>query len=63
MRLPIHVNEAYPAKAPLQSTPPSLLLNLPRLPKGLRYGIVDHDLLLDDVEANLIVDFVPAAIP
>jgi hypothetical protein len=57
------VNETYPQAVPRQSTPPSLLMNLPLLPKELEYRIVDHDLLLLDAETNMIVDFVSAAIP
>ena len=55
---PLRVNAAYPAKVPLQSTPPSLLLNLPKLPPELEYRVVGHDLILRDIEANLIVDFI-----
>lgn len=55
---PLHVNGAYPVSLPLQSTPPSLLLNLPPLPKELEYRIVGRDLVLHDIEANLIVDFI-----
>jgi hypothetical protein len=57
------VNETYPPSLPRQSTPPSLLMNLPPLPKELEYRIVDHDLLLLDAETNTIVDFVSGAIP
>ena len=58
----IEVNHPYPAMTPLETTPPSLLLNLPKLPKQLEYRVVDHDLVLHDVKANLVVDFVPRAI-
>ncbi len=61
--LPLAVNQAYPEGVPLQSTPPSLLLNLPRLPKELEYRIVGRDLVLHDTAANLVVDFVPNAVP
>jgi hypothetical protein len=57
------VNETYPQALPRQSTPPSLLMNLPLLPKELEYRIVDHDLLLLDANTNMIVDFISAAIP
>ncbi len=53
------VNEAYPDGLPLQSMPPSLLQNLPKLPKELEYRFVDHELVLRDIAANLIVDFIP----
>jgi len=56
---PLRVDSPYPAGVPLQSTPPSLLLNLPQLPPEVEYRIVGRDLILRDVEANLIVDFIP----
>jgi len=59
----IRVNRAYPAGLPLQSTPPSLLLNLPLLPPEVEYRVVGHDLIMRDVDANLVVDFLTNAIP
>jgi len=61
--LHIRVNAAYPPGFPLQSTPPSLLLNLPMLPSKLEYRVAGHALVLRDQDANLIVDFIPDAIP
>jgi len=60
---PIHgihldVNQSYPDGLPLQSMPPSLLLNLPPLPKELEYRFVGRELVLRDIPANLIVDVV-----
>ena len=63
VEMALRVNDAYPNRIPLQSTPPSLLLNLPKLPKELDYRVVGHSLVLRDTEANLIVDFIPRAIP
>lgn len=54
------VNQTYPDGLPLQSMPPSLLLNLPKLPKELEYRFVDHELVLRDIPANLIVDLIPS---
>lgn len=62
VRLRLRVNHTYPASVPLQSTPPSLLLNLPALPKDLDYRLVGNTLILRDVKANLIVDLMPNAI-
>lgn len=59
----IQVNGIYPPKVPLQSTTPSLLANLPPLPKEIEYRIVNDDLVLHDIAANIIVDFLPHAIP
>jgi hypothetical protein len=61
-RVPLKVNASYPEGAPLPTVPPNLLANLPRLPEALEYRIVDKHLILRDVDANLIVDFIPNAI-
>jgi hypothetical protein len=58
----LKVNAAYPEKSPLPTVPPNVLINLPRLPEQLEYRIVDRHLILRDVDANLIVDFIPNAI-
>ena len=57
------VNEGYPQGEPLQSTPPTLLLNLPKLPKELQYRIIGRDFVLYDTAPNVIVDLIPGAIP
>jgi hypothetical protein len=57
------VNDAYPADIPLQSTPPTILANLPRLPPEIEYRIAGHALVLRDVEANIVIDVIPDAIP
>ncbi len=59
---PVSVNASYPAAEPLQSTPPSLLASLPDLPHGMDYRLVGRCLILRDVEANLILDFIPNVI-
>jgi hypothetical protein len=63
VHLTLHVNEAYPANIPLQSTPPTILLNLPRLPSELEYRIAGRALVLRDATANIIVDLIPDALP
>ncbi len=63
VRLTLHVNDAYPADVPLQSTPPTILMNLPILPTGLEYRIVNRTLVLRDATANIVVDLMPNAIP
>ncbi|MEI9974661.1 MAG: hypothetical protein WDO73_23000 [Ignavibacteriota bacterium] len=59
----IRVNDTYPADQPVQSMPPSLLKQLPELPKELEYRVVGRALILRDVEANLIVDYINEALP
>jgi hypothetical protein len=58
----LKVNARYPESAPLPTVPPNLLGSLPQLPKDLEYRIIGRDLILRDVHANLIVDFLPKAI-
>lgn len=58
------VNEKFPTNYPLGTFDPLLLPLLPKLPDGiLEYRRVDHYLLVRDVEANLILDFMPQAFP
>ena len=57
------VHLRFPGAAPMATMPPALLKALPALPKELEYRIVGQYLVLRDVEAALIVDFIPATIP
>ena len=58
------VNLVYPTSYPLPTFPATLLPLLPRLPENkLEYRIVKHNLILREVEANLIVDYMPNAVP
>lgn len=59
VKIQLHVNDPYPPSVPLQSTPPTLILNLPKLPPELDYRVIGRSLVLRDVDASLIVDFVP----
>ena len=59
----LQVNAKYPRSLPLQSTPPTLLMNLPRLPKELQYRIIGSTLVLYDMPSGLVVDFIPGAVP
>lgn len=57
------VNQLYPTTYPLATFPPALLPLLPKLPEQLEYRVVQQYLILRDIEANLIVDFMPNAMP
>src|SRR5688572_9193885 len=61
--VPVKVNAAYPESKELMEMPPSLLLALPQLPKQVRYRFVGTNLLLVDRESNLIIDYMPRALP
>jgi hypothetical protein len=57
------VNQLYPTAYPLATFPATLLPLLPQLPKELEYRIVSKYLILLDVEASVIVDLMPHAVP
>jgi hypothetical protein len=52
-----------PVSAQLATMPPSLLKVMLPLPKELEYRIVGRYLVLRDVDASLIIDYIPAAVP
>jgi len=59
VQLHLEINDSYPVdRVPLQSTPPSLLENLPALPSEIEYRITGRDLVLLDAKANLIIDVI-----
>lgn len=58
VQIRLQVNDAWPARVPIQSTPPSLLANLPMLPMEIEYRIAGRDLVLLDAKANLAIDLI-----
>lgn len=58
----VKVNARYPDDEPMPTVPPNVLAALPGLPEDLEYRIVRKALILRDVDANLIIDFIPNAI-
>jgi hypothetical protein len=63
VKMDLQINQSYPENVPLQSMPPTVLLKLPELPDGLEYRILDRELVLRDTEANIVVDYIPQALP
>jgi hypothetical protein len=61
--VPLKVNARYPENQALPTAPPELLMRLPKLPEGLEYRVIGRTLILRDTKANLIVDFIPRALP
>jgi hypothetical protein len=59
------VNNEFPNQdgQPIQSVPPTVLKSLPTLPKGLEYCIAGKTLALRDSTANIVVDYLPNALP
>jgi len=59
----LKVNATWPASEPLTTVPANLLANLPQLPMDVEYRISNkRHLVLRDVDANIIVDFIYNAI-
>ena len=63
LKVPPKVNETYPTELPLATVPPTLLQKLPTLPPELEYRFLGRHLILRDIKANLIVDFIPDIVP
>ena len=57
------VNERYPDSVPLSTIPPQVLQGLPKLPEEMEFRFVGNALVLMDVHAHIIADFVPNAFP
>jgi hypothetical protein len=51
------VNQTYPPQYPLATFPATLLKVMPALPEGLEYRLVSRSLILRDIKANIIIDF------
>ena len=59
----VRVNAVYPDSAPASTVPATLLLRFPKLPKSVDFRFVGRDLVLRDVDAGLILDFVSNVVP
>jgi hypothetical protein len=57
------VNARYPDNVPMSTMPPAVLEALPELPEDIEYRFLGETLILLDVQAHVIVDFVPKALP
>jgi hypothetical protein len=55
----LKVNATWPESEPLTTVPPNILARLPQLPEDVEYRISGkRHLVLRDVDANVIVDFI-----
>jgi hypothetical protein len=59
----LRVNYPYAQTAEYSEMPATLLTKLPQLPKELRYRFVGRNMLLVDRESDVIIDFMPDALP
>ena len=59
----LRVNATWPPSEPFTTVPANILANLPQLPKDVEYRITNkRHLVLRDVDANIIVDFIYNAV-
>jgi hypothetical protein len=57
------VNARYPDQVPFSTMPPQVLAMLPRLPEELEYRFIGNQLILLDIHAHTIVDYIDNALP
>lgn len=61
-KVQLRVNGRYPEGVPLTTMPPPILGALPKLPEHIEYRFIGQRLLLLDVHARLIVDYMDEAL-
>jgi len=59
----VAVNGRYPDTVPLSTVPPQVLQTLPKLAEEMEYRFVGDALVLLDVHAHVIVDYIDDALP
>ena len=57
------VNGRYPDNVPLATVPPQVLQTLPKLSEDLEYRFIGDSLILLDVRAHVIADFIEDIVP
>ena len=57
------VNGRYPDTVPLATVPPQVLQTLPKLTEDLEYRFIGDSLILLDVRAHVIADFIEGVLP
>jgi hypothetical protein len=57
------VNGRYPDTVPLTTVPPQVLQTLPKLTEDLEYRFIGDSLILLDVHAHVIADFIEDVVP
>jgi hypothetical protein len=61
--LKLAVNGRYPDEVPVSTMPPQVLAILPRLPVELEYRFIGNRLILLDIHAHTVVDFIDDVLP
>lgn len=63
VKLRLFINTTYPEDFPVPTMSPTLLSELPKLPPEVEYRVVGRQLVLEDRELRLILDFIREAYP
>jgi len=61
-RIHVRINGRYPDSAPLASMPLQVLAALPKLPTELEFRFIGRRLILLDVDAHLVLDYMENAL-
>lgn len=59
----LRVNAPYPNTIPRSTMPPQILAALPKLPEELEYRFIGDRLILLDIHAELVADYMESALP
>jgi len=59
----VTVNGRYPDTVPVSTVPPQVLQTLPKLSEDMEYRFIGDRLILLDVHAHVIADFIDDALP
>jgi hypothetical protein len=59
----VTVNGRYPDSVPVSTVPPQVLQTLPRLSEDMEYRFIGDRIVLLDVHAHVIADFIDDALP
>lgn len=63
MGIKLAINGRYPDSVPISTMPPPVLQTLPRLTEGLEYRFVNDHLIILDVHAHIVADFIDNVLP
>lgn len=61
--LKLAVNGRYPDEVPISTMPPLVLQTLPKLNENLEYRFIGDNLIILDMHAHVIADFIEDALP
>jgi hypothetical protein len=62
-KIALTVNSRYPDDMPVSTVPPQVLASLPKLPEELEYRFIGDRLILLDLHAHTIADYMDDAFP